>query len=347
MKKNRHIEIADGDRILVSRTDRLGDLILALPFVESLKLRYPHCRVEVMASLYASPILENNPRIDHIVRVQQDQLLTSRLYKKDLLNRIREAGYKCVVALYPEKHVCQLFHRANIPHRLGTAGRFHSVYFNHHLFHKRKENKKHESEYNLDFLDFFKDGETVTRPVIYPLEKEVKNARRILGEAGVDGRFIVIHPGSGGSAECWSFENFIRLYTLLTAGGMKVIMTGTDIEGEKIGELEKKLGVVVNKITGQTDLRTLAAVLSLAATVVANSTGPLHLAVAVNTRVVGLYPGKKAMSPVRWGPLGKEHKLIVPDRVECNCPPGQCHCMDTIKPEDVAREVTQVFRATR
>ena len=47
-------EIQPGDRILVSRTDRMGDLILALPLAETLKARYPQCRVDVLSSLYAS-----------------------------------------------------------------------------------------------------------------------------------------------------------------------------------------------------------------------------------------------------------------------------------------------------
>ena len=47
------IDIKDGDSILVSRTDRLGDLVLALPFIESLKSRYPNSKIDVIASLYA------------------------------------------------------------------------------------------------------------------------------------------------------------------------------------------------------------------------------------------------------------------------------------------------------
>jgi len=141
------IELNPGDRILISRTDRLGDLILAIPFVETMKLRYPECRVDVSASLYASPILENNPRIDKIVRIQNDQLQTSRPYKKDLRHNIKRSKYKVVVALYPERQVSRLFHQAGIEHRIGTAGRFHSIFYNHRLLHSRKANRKHEYEY--------------------------------------------------------------------------------------------------------------------------------------------------------------------------------------------------------
>jgi ADP-heptose:LPS heptosyltransferase len=340
---NQELELNPGDRILVSRTDRLGDLILALPFVETVKARYPECRVDVMASLYASPILENNSRIGGILRVQNDQLLASKPYKKELLQKIRRNRYKAVVVLYPERQICRQFHRADIPHRLGTAGRFHSVFFNHHLLHSRKQNKKHESEYNLDFLEFFREGATIRTPAVYPTEKEIRNARRILGEAGIESPFVVLHPGSGGSADRWPLNRFIDLYEILHGEGVSVVLSGSDEEGQMIdGELSRRRIRSARKITGETDLRTLAAVLSLASLVVANSTGPLHLSVAVGTRVVGLYPGKQIMSPIRWGPLGHGHTVIQPPM-----PPiqGSDRTLDTMESIPAQTVAESVFKA--
>lgn len=341
---NKIIELAAGDRILISRTDKLGDLILALPFVESMKKRYPECRIDVMASLYASPILENNPSIDRIVRVQNDMLVRDALYKKDLLHRLKLSKYQAVVALYPERQICGLFYKAGIPHRIGTAGRFHSVLFNHRLFHTRRANKKHESAYNLDFLRFFREGVTVHMPAVHPTEKELRNAKRVLKNVGVGDRFVVIHPGSGGSAECWPAENFLALYSELKMAGIEAVLSGSDQEGEMIDDLAWRRNLEVKKITGETDLRTLAAVLSLASVVVANSTGPLHLAVAVGTKVVGLYPGKEIMSPVRWGPLGRGHHVIQPQVANCTCPPKECRCMETIPVSLVLSKVLSVYR---
>jgi heptosyltransferase-3 len=334
-----NLEIKPGDRLLVSRNDKLGDLILAIPFVESLKLRYPECTVDVLASLYASPVLENNIRIDRIVRVQNDQLQRDTLYRKDLRRRLRMANYKVVVALYPERLVSQLFYAVEIPHRIGTVGRFHSVYYNHRLLHSRKSNLKHEAEYNLDFLKYFSDGPTVSLPKVFPTEKEITTARRLLDEAGVTSPFAVLHPGSGGSAHTWPTDRFIRLARLLHDSELQVVFTGSDQEGVDIAGLSAKTGSRVNSLAGRTDLRTLAAVLSLATIVVANSTGPLHLAAAVGTRVVGLYPSKAVMSPVRWGPLGEGHRVIQPHASKCSCPSSQCRCMETISVEQVAREV--------
>lgn len=338
------VQLNPGDNILVSRTDKLGDLVLSLPFVETIKTRYPECRIDVLTSLYASPILENNDRIDRIVRVQNDQLVKDPLYKKDLLHKIKLGDYKVVVALYPERIVSQLFYKAGIPIRIGTGRRFHSVFYNNHIFHSRKENKKHERDYNLDFLEFFRDGETILPPRVYPKEKEIRYAHRILDEMNVTGDFVTLHPGSGGSAERWSLDRFIRLYQLLVEAGLPVIFSGSEPEGRLIEERSLKLGIDVKQITGETDLRTLAAVLSISDVVVANSTGPLHLAVAVGTDVVGLYSGKKVMSPVRWGPIGDDHRVLIPTRQVCECPPAQCRCMETISEEKVAEAVIELFQ---
>ncbi len=341
------LDLKPGDRILVSRSDQLGDLVLALPFVETMKVRYPECRIEVMASLYASPILENNRLIDYIFRVQNDQLTVDKPYRKDLFRRLTQRQYRVVVALYPERRICHLFHRAKIPVRVGTAGRFHSVLFNYHLFHSRKSNLKHEYEYNLDFLQFFREGETITRPRIYLRQKEIDFARRILRKAGIEGSFVILHPGSRGSAERWPADRFIQLYQLLTRSGLNVLVSGSEPERSMIDGICARSDIPVKNITGETDLRTLAAVLSLATVVVANSTGPLHVAAAVDTKVVGLYPGKAVMSPKRWGPLGDNHRVIQPSRVECRCPPKQCRCMETITAQQVADQVVSLFHSVK
>jgi len=340
---SKRVELVPNDRILISRTDRLGDLILALPFAESIKARYPECRVDVVASLYASPILEHKSSIDGIVRVLNKQLVSDRFYRKDFLNKIKGADYKAVVVLFPERHISRVFYKANIPIRIGTAGRFHSMFFNYHMFHSRKSNAKHEAEYNLDFLRFFRDGPTVRMPTVCPQEKELSNARRLLETAGVDGPFTVLHPGSGGSAERWPLERFLELHEILSKDGYQVVISGSEPEGEMIEAACDRMGIAARNIYGNTDLRTLAAALSMARVVVANSTGPLHLAVAVGTKVVGLYPGKAVMAPARWGPLGRQDRVILPTTRECTCPPDNCTCMQTISAAKVAREVATSF----
>ncbi len=307
------IELRRGDGILICRTDRIGDLILTIPLIETMKLRYPDCEIDVMASDYAAPILENNPNISGIIPISNDRLRVEREYINGMIGDLKKNQYKAALVVYPDRVVSKLIYKAGIKNRIGTARRFHSILFNRRLFHSRKKSDRHESEYNLDFMEFFRDGDTVTLPTIYITDKERENARSLLNSVGIKEPFVVIHPGSKGSAPAWPADFFARLYKILVTNGINVILTGTGDEKSVISKMERQIEQNIVNIAGKTDLRTLAAVLSQSELAIGNSTGPLHMAAAAGTRVVGFYPNDRVMSPKRWGPLGEGHTIFTPE----------------------------------
>jgi heptosyltransferase-3 len=341
----RPIDIKTGDKILISRTDRMGDLILAIPFIETLKARYPESKIQVIASDYAAPVLWNNPHIDGIIEVDRQTLQNDSQYQDTIVTRLKREEFRAVIVLFPERQVSRLFKKAEISIRIGTIGRFHFYLFNRYLRHSRKKNAKHESEYNFDFLKFFRAGPIVKTPRIYLRDEEKEKARELLKAGSIENGFVVLHPGSGGSSYRWPLDKFIRLYDNLSKNGISAIITGSAEEGRLIDSLSSKPTVPLKKITGETDLRILAAVLSLADLVVANSTGPLHLAAAVGTKVVGLYPADQKMSSKRWGPLGDGHSIILPpgDSDTSNMGKNQ---MDLITVEKVAQTVLSIMNRT-
>jgi len=325
----RPLAIVNGDRLLVCRTDRLGDLILALPLVSTLKARYPDIGITVAASPYAAPVLENHPAVDDIIAVDTARLAGEESYRHEFTEKVQTADFAAALVLYPDQALSRALFKARVRYRIGTMRRFQSRYFNRFLFHSRKRCRRHEAEYNLDYLKYFRPGPTVYIPRVYVTDKERERARRILSGAGVENHFVVLHPGSGGSADRWPLNRFAELYYSLVGEAFPVIITGSENEGRELdraaaGKLPGEIS-----LAGKTDLRTLAAVLEKAAVVVANSTGPLHLAAAVGTPVVGLYPRRQAMHPVRWGPLGEGHTVLQPGGDD----------MDTIGIERVVRSV--------
>jgi ADP-heptose:LPS heptosyltransferase len=73
----------------------------------------------------------------------------------------------------------------------------------------------------------------------------------------------------------------------------------------------------------------------------------MHLAAAVGTKVVAMFPPITACSPRRWGPWGKGHKVIVPKVPECRkCTEARCKvydCMDKISVDEVVTAVKEVI----
>jgi ADP-heptose:LPS heptosyltransferase len=82
-----------------------------------------------------------------------------------------------------------------------------------------------------------------------------------------------------------------------------VAVTGGPGEEDLCRTVAEESGVL--NLCGQFDLPGLAAFYRRCVLAIANSTGPLHLARAVGTPALGLFPAVHAMSPRRWGPYGQ------------------------------------------
>jgi ADP-heptose:LPS heptosyltransferase len=95
----------------------------------------------------------------------------------------------------------------------------------------------------------------------------------------------------------------------------------------------------VHSFVSTLNLKIFAAFIQTAKLFVANSTGPLHMAAAVGTPVIGFYPPVRVMSPKRWGPLTEKKIIFVPDPAKCHrCKGGECQgndCMDQILVDQV------------
>lgn len=141
-----------------------------------------------------------------------------------------------------------------------------------------------------------------------------------------DQPLIVVHPGMGGSALNWPETHYIEFIRALLKEGKQVLLTGGPTEvsllnriGDALGPLKEKAIFFSNNdpaggVAGT--LQFFAGLISHASLVVAPSTGPLHLAVALDRPVLTFYPPIRVQSAIRWGPYLKDESrasVLVPD----------------------------------
>jgi heptosyltransferase-3 len=167
---------------------------------------------------------------------------------------------------------------------------------------------------------------------------------RVLAEAGVPAgaRLVILHPGSGASARDWNWRKFASLAGKLgMLNGVAVLITGGRGEEGLVGKIRSACPVRTYAVVGSLGLIEYAALAARASVFIANSTGPLHIAAAVGTPVVGLYPLIRPLSAARWGPYTDRKAILSPrghpeDCSGCRGAAGEpCECMDSISVEDV------------
>jgi lipopolysaccharide heptosyltransferase II len=311
-------------RILVVRTDRLGDVVLSLPMLPALRHCFPDAHIAMLLRTYTGELVRGNPYVDRIIWYDDDRGL---IPLREMRRVLREELFDAVIVVYPTLRLAWLMFLAGIPVRVGTGYRYYSVLFTRRVFEHRKDAKRHEVEYNLGLLSRIQCLPD-SRPEFYidiPQDTD-RRVREILSGAGIESgeRMAIVHPGSGGSARDWSAQNFGLLAARLAdTEHLRVIVTGGTDEAGLVSRVVEASGGKAQGMAGMFTLKELTALARSADLFIGNSTGPLHIAAAVNTPVVGLYPQHTAMSQRRWGPWCSHKRVLVPEK------PPDCHdCVD-------------------
>lgn len=290
-----------GRRVLIVRNDRLGDLVLALPLLQGLK--DAGAFVGVLASPYAAPLLKADPRVDALVEDGADAWRALRAQRFD----------SALVLLANARNAWTVL-RAGIPQRFGPSARACSLLFNRRLSLRRGQGWTHESELNFGYGRALGLQGPVPEPRVHLGAAALKSAKRWLSQHGPQGPgpLVILHPGSRGSAQPWPVERFAALGRELKARHQaRLLVSGGPGDEEAVADCAKALPGVA-RLGGELALPAFAALLGLADLFVAGSTGPLHLAAAQGTPVLGLYPPLRAMSPLRWAPRGSRRAVLSP-----------------------------------
>ncbi|MEI6020875.1 MAG: glycosyltransferase family 9 protein, partial [Bacteroidota bacterium] len=146
---------------------------------------------------------------------------------------------------------------------------------------------------------------------------------------------IILHPKSRGSAKEWGLDNFAELIQHLPSNQFQVFISGTKQDAEQMPEFLANNTSAIN-ITGKLNLAEFIVFIANCDVLVAASTGPLHIAAALNKQSIGLFTSKRPMHPGRWAPLGaKAHYLVFDSECE-KCQKGEdCNCIQSISPQKI------------
>lgn len=287
-----------GRRILVVRNDRIGDLVLALPLVQALK--DAGAFVGVWASDYAAPLLKKDPRVGLLLSGDAPDL--------------KAGAFDTALCLFARGRTAWALWKAGIPERYGPSWRPYSALFNQRLALRRGRGVEHESELNLAFARALGWEGAAPAPRLHLGAAAEKAAQAWLRGQGPKGKgpLVVLHPGSKGSAQDWAPERYAALGAALKqAHGARLLITGGPGDEAAVDACQRALpGAAV--CVGALDLPAFAALLGRADLMAAGSTGPLHLAAAQGVPVLGFYPPRRAMSPLRWAPRGSKRAVLSP-----------------------------------
>lgn len=334
-------------KILIIRTDRIGDVVLTLPLAKIIKQHFENVSITFLVREYTESLTRNNKYIDSTLILP---VKNGKINYFKLVSLIKKESFDTAIIVYPRLRISLAVWFSGIKQRIGSGYRLFSFLFTHKIYEHRRSGDKHELEYNLSLLAPLGIKKVEKNSVSFDIQTNIKSEQKIDSlfqelQLPVDKKLIIVHPGSGGSSIDLPISSFIDLTKRLARElAYSILITGSDTE-KMICE---KFMIDKNtyNLAGKLNLEELTALINRSNLLIANSTGPIHIAAALDKTVVGFYPKIKECSVERWGPY-TNNRLIFSPTIDCNnCTREQCerlNCMSSINIDEVFNKISNLL----
>jgi lipopolysaccharide heptosyltransferase II len=335
-------------KILVFQPGKIGDLIMTLPFLRSLKDFFPRARITLvvhpvcrgLAALEADEVISYCSPLYHHCRPGENGHLSQILP--------RGKAYDLLVDLKSDFSSLWYSFRHGRRYRIDLASLGMTKYLRKFVSRIKCQAfqnpaPRHHTELMGEALERI-SGKPVAIPESWlsiPGAPEVAaKLRRQFGLAS-DKRLVILHPGGSLPLKLWPLEKFAALADrLVRQAGVAILATGDASEAEVGSKLSRLMHSPLINLIGRFDLLELAALISQSALVVANDSSVAHLAAAVGTPVIVLFG---PTDPDYCAPRGRGVDIIRAE-IDCSpCPQRECHqppgsaCMELIAVGEVFR----------
>ncbi|MCR4941368.1 MAG: glycosyltransferase family 9 protein [Campylobacter sp.] len=290
--------------LLITRHDKIGDFVLTLPMIKLAKEQLPDTNITVLVSKANYEFAKNIDFIDEVVLYEKKAL--------PLAKRLRKVRYEMSISAYSDTRLAMALLLAGIKKRVSPATKIAQIFANIRIKQRRSQVKMREFEYNIELLRavFPQIKPEFSRPVLEFTDDEKKAIyQHFKDEFGINDneRLIVLHPGYGGSSDGnLRLDDYLELGKIVskTQGTKCVFSFGPD-DKKTYEYVSKKISydaVLFKSKLSLIDYCKLACNFSL---FVSTSTGPMHLAAAVNTPTFSFFGNTLFASDKRWGSINE------------------------------------------
>ncbi|MEV4316303.1 glycosyltransferase family 9 protein [Actinocrispum sp. NPDC049592] len=259
-------------RIGVLRGGGIGDLLLSLPAIQSLADAYPDAHIVLLGRENHAELLAGRPGPIHEVQILPEPE-TPEFFAQDfdLVVQMHGGGK------WSNPFVRKFGARYTIGSRTPDSEPLDRwVPFQFY---------QQEVMRGLEIAGLAGARPTMLEPQLTVTGDDLLEASGAL--TGLAKPVLAVHPGARDRRRCWPAESFVEVIAAVTEIA-DVVVVGTDNESEVV-DLAQQKEIPVRSLVGELSLPGLVGVLKQARVVLANDSGPRHLAQAVGTPTVSIY----------------------------------------------------------
>ena len=337
------------NKILLVQLAGIGDLVMATPAISAVRKEFPGAYVSLLTTKRAKDLLKNSKDLDKIFALDYRGRFQARLlfYQETwrTVIELRRQNFDLAVNLYQiyslkgAFQLYLLFKLLNIRFIVGRDTEGRGFFLNLKIKEAAARNE-HEVESNLHLVELLGAKVQVKNLYLDVFIQDKNFITELLAEHGISGKdlLIGINPGSAWRlSRRWLPERFAQTMDMvINKYAVKIVFTGSTKEACLSGRIISLMKNIPINTTGKLDILQLTALIKRCNLYISVDSGPMHIAVAVETPLVAIYgPGYK-----RYFPYGDSNKFtIIKKDVSCSpCYKIKCNelkCMQSISIDDV------------
>ncbi len=347
-------------KILIVNLTRFGDLLQTSPTIAGLKEAHPEAELSVLVEKSFAEVCRGLPGVDRVREIDLDHLGARVLggsgrdlrdaYRDvaEAVGALRAEGFDLALNYSSSRMSAVLMRLVGVRDTRGwtmTADGHRLIAHRWSRLFSASALTRRQTPFNL--VDYYKRVAGVPhgpRRLLFTVPDEARaRAAELLATAGHAGEpLVALQLGASREARRWPTASFVALGRALDARlGARVLLCGGGGDRATAAEVARELGAAAIDVCGRTSIAALAGLLGRADVLVTGDTGPMHLAVAVGTPVVGLFFGPAL--PTDTGPYAADH-VCIHAAVACapcdhNVTCLEPFCRETLAPEAVAEAV--------
>ena len=324
------------NRILVIAPAWLGDLVISLSFLNALRKKFLNHQIDLIVNENLYDITKHFPNISKIIPVKIKHGKLSFFYRIRLGLELRKNHYvKCYILSNSIKSSMIPF-IAKIKERISYIGEFRYGLINRII--EPIDRKEGMVNRYLNLLGSRYDESLMPR-INY------KNGNKDTNKSiSIDRDYIVFCPDAEyGPAKRWPINKWVELANKIN-NQYQIIFIGLD---QSIDSSLKSIKTDYINLINKTSLNDILSILSNASCVIANDSGLMHLAAALDKPIVGIFGSS---SPIYTPPLTHDKKRsIIYKNLNCSpcfkrqCPLEHLNCLNDIHVDHVRDEVFKLI----
>jgi ADP-heptose:LPS heptosyltransferase len=326
-------------KILCIKPRGIGDIILSTIVLENLAAHFPNVQIDYLTENFAKSSVENNPFVGKVITMSESE------FPLLVALKIKREKYDLILDLWSNPRSAQITFLSGVKYRVGFAYRGRKYAYNIHATSERGNH--HSAEHNLELLKPLNVPINSKNMHFYVSVEDDKFGRNFIKKFCKGDRLTVgIIPAGGWSSKRCDATKWVEICSAINkrykVGFLILWGPGDEYDADYIKNHFPDRTVLAPK----TSLRQMSGLIKNCGFILANDSGPMHMAVALGIPTLGIFG---PTDPMKHGPYSKKSDFVLKEDLFCikcdflECPYNH-ECMLQLSIHDIIKKFNSILK---